>query len=129
MPDGRVGDRQKTCGSIECKRARHERAYRSWRAAHRDYDRARRWEQALELAKDDPKTAPPASNAPPPTSGLPWDIVQNEMRVEGRVILAGVVQVIGSYVQNEMRKQVLEVAAGVVRHDPGPAQNEMGGIS
>lgn len=128
LPDGRVGDRQKTCGSIECKRARHERAYRSWRAANRDYDRGRRWEQALESAKADPKSAMPAANASAPVTGVPWDVVQNEMRVEGRVILAGVVQVVGLFVQNEMRKQIVEIAAGVARHDLGAAQNEIGGF-
>ena len=128
QPDVRVGDRQRTCGAIECQRARHERVYRSWRAVNRDYDRARRWEHALESAKTDSKTAPPAANAPAPVTGVPWDVVQNEMKVEGRVILAGVVQVIGSFVQYEIRRQVFEIAPGVARHAPGAAQNEMEGL-
>lgn len=113
---------------MECQRARHERVYRSWRAANRDYDRARRWEHALEAAKTDPKAAPPAANAPAPMTGVPWDVVQNEMKVEGRVILAGVVQVIGSFVQNEMRRQVFEITSGVARHARGTTQNEMEGF-
>jgi hypothetical protein len=128
LPDARVGERQRTCGAAECQRIRHERVYQAWRAANRDYDRARRWENVLESAKAEPKSVPPAANAPAPVSGVPWDVVQNEMKIEGRVILAGVVRVIGLFVQNEMRRQVVEIAPGVVRHAPGAAQNEMEGF-
>lgn len=61
-------------------------------------------------------------------SGVPWEVVQTEMEVEGRVILAGVVRVMGAFVQTEIRKQVLETAAGVARHAPVAAQTEMEGF-
>jgi len=38
-------------------------------------------------------------------SGVPWEVVQTEMEVEGRVILAGVVRVMGSFVQTEIRDE------------------------
>lgn len=127
QPDARVGERQRTCGEAACQRARHERAYRSWRAANRDYDRGRRWEDALETAKAEPKAAAvPHESAP--VTGVPWDVVQNEMRVEGRVILAGVVRVIGLFVQDEMRKQAHEIAAEFGRHPGSTAQTEMAGL-
>ena len=61
-------------------------------------------------------------------SGVPWDVVQTEMEVEGRVILAGVVRVMGSYVQTEIRRQATETATGVARHAPGAPQTEMEGF-
>ena len=128
LPDARVGDRQRACGAASCQRARHERAYRGWRDANRDYDRGRRWQDTLGAAKAEPASAPPAANAPPPVAGVPWDVVQNEMRVEGRVILAGVVRVIGVFVQNEMRRQVMEMTPGVARHGRVVPQTEMEGF-
>lgn len=128
QPDVRVGDRQRTCGAVECKRARHARADRAWRAANPDYDRARRWGEAIEAAKAEPRSAPPAPSAPAPMSGVPWEVVQDEMRVEGRVILAGVVRVMGLFVQDEIRRQVFEIAPGVARHARGTAQDEMEGF-
>jgi hypothetical protein len=128
LPDARVGDRQRTCGAADCQRARHERAYSAWRKANRDYDRGRRWQDTLEAAKAEPASAPPGAHPPEPVAGVPWDVVQNEMRVEGRVILAGVVRVIGVFVQNEMRRQAIDIAAGVVRHARVAAQTEMEGF-
>jgi hypothetical protein len=95
---------------------------------NRDYDRARRWEDVLESAKAEPKSAPPSANAPAPVTGVPWDVVQNEMGVEGRVILAGVVRLMGSFVQNEIRKQVVDAASEFGRHARVAAQNEMEGF-
>lgn len=56
---------------------------------------------------------------------MPWDVVQDEMKVEGRVILAGVVRVMGLFVQDEIRKQVVEITPGVGRHGRGITQDEM----
>ena len=58
-------------------------------------------------------------------AGVPWDVVQDEMRVEGRVILAGVVRVMGLFVQDEMRKQAVMIAAEFGRHGRAGAQDEM----
>lgn len=100
----------------------------AWRAENRDYDRDRRWRLAIGAAKDDPTSAPPAANSPAPITGVPWDVVQTEMRVEGRVILAGVVRVMGAFVQTEMRKQIHEITAELARHGPWVAQTEMEGF-
>jgi hypothetical protein len=124
LPDARVGGRQRACGHEECQRERHRRADQRWRAANRDYDRDRRWREAIAAAKAEPSAAPPAANAPPPTSGLPWDVVQDEMEVQGRVILAGVVRVMGLFVQDEIRRQVPEIVAGSARHPPRAVQDE-----
>ena len=125
LPDARVGGRQHACGREECQRERHRRADQRWRAANRDYDRDRRWRESIAAAQAEPSSAPPAANAPAPSSGLPWDVVQDEMEVKGRVILAGVVRVMGLFVQDEIRKQVPEIVAGFARHPPWAVQDEI----
>lgn len=125
LPDARVGARQRACDGEECQRERHRRADRAWRAANRDYDRDRRWRETIAAAKAKPESAPPAPNAPPPTPGLPWEVVQDEMGVEGRVIIAGVVRVIGRHLQDEMRRQVLEITPAMTKHPPAAAQDEI----
>jgi hypothetical protein len=123
LPDARVGDRQHACEREACQHERHRRADRRWHAANRDYDRDRRWREAIAAAKAEPSAAPPAANAPPPTSGLPWDVVQDEMDLEGRVILAGVVRVMGRFVQDEIRRQAPEIIRGISRHPLWAAQD------
>jgi len=56
---------------------------------------------------------------------LPWDVVQDEMDIEGRVILAGVVRVMGLFVQDEMRTEVPKIVERIVRHLPRVAQDEI----
>jgi hypothetical protein len=128
LPDARVGDRQRTCGSSACQQARRERTHRAWREENRDYDRDRRWRLVIGAAKADPTCGPPGPHAGAPMSGVPWEVVQTEMEVEGRVILAGVVRVMGTFVQTEIRKQVVETVAGVARHAQAAAQTEMEGF-
>jgi hypothetical protein len=128
LADARVGERQRTCGSEACQEARRAKTHQAWRDENRDYDRDRRWRLTIGAAKEDPESAPPTANAPAPIAGVPWDVVQTEMKVEGRVILAGVVRVMGAFVQTEMRRQAEEITAGVARHGPGVAQTEMEGF-
>lgn len=57
--------------------------------------------------------------------GLPWEVVQDEMGVEGRVIIAGIVRVMGRHAQDEMRSQVREIIPGMTKHLRGVAQDEI----
>lgn len=125
LPDARVGDRQHACEREECQRERHRRADRGWHAANRDYDRDRRWRETIAAAKQEPSETPPTGNAPPPISGLPWDVVQDEMGIQGRVIIAGVVRVMGLFVQDEMRKEVPKIVEGIARLPRRGAQDEI----
>lgn len=125
LPEARVGERQRTCGSIECKRARHRRVDRAWRTANRDYDRDRRWRLAIAAAKLAPKSAARRENESAPVSTVPWDVVQDEMKVEGLVIIRGIVRVLGLYVQDEMRRQAMDITEKFGRHAGSPVQEEM----
>jgi hypothetical protein len=74
------------------------------------------------VAKAAPKAGPPP-NTPPPASGLPWDVVQDVMKVEGRVILVEMARVMGRYVQDVMRRQGSETIRGIARQPLVPAQD------
>src|SRR5690242_6255940 len=108
QPDVRVGDRQRACGTEECQRARHREADRAWHARHRDYDRGRRWQMAVDAAKAGAPPSPP--DRPPPLPGVPWDVAQDAMRPEAVVIVAGVARVLATHAQDERRKQVPDPA-------------------
>jgi hypothetical protein len=103
-PHPRVGDRQRTCGSAGCKRKRHRRVDRAWRERHPDYDRGRRWHQALERARQAGKLSP--GPAGPPLGGVPWDLAQDAMGVQGCVIAAGLAGVLVRHAQDEMAAQL-----------------------
>ena len=121
--DPRVGDRQRTCGSAECKRKRHRRVDRAWRERNANYGRGRRWHQALERARQAGKLSP--GPAGPPLGGVPWDLAQDAMGVQGCVIIAELAGVLVRHVQDEMQQQLAGFAEEfrALRHFPG--QDEM----
>jgi hypothetical protein len=117
-----VGSRQRTCGSAECRRARHRRADRAWHERHPDYDRGRRWEKKLaKVQQDGPIEAPDRA----PLAGVLWDLAQDVMRPQVFVIIAELAGVLVRHAQAERRRQVREMAAEFGRHRPGGAQDEM----
>lgn len=124
LPDARVGERQRTCGAVTCQQGRREQTHAAWRARNPDYDLDRRWREAIAAAKKEPDVVPTVGTVAP-TAGVPWEVVQDEMKVEGRVILAGVVRVIGRHVQTEIRRQVTDYADEFGRHGGRAAQTEM----
>jgi hypothetical protein len=125
LPDARVGDRQRTCGAAACQQRRREQTHAEWRTRNPDYDRDRRWRDAIAVAKSEPDALPNASRAAAPVTGVPWEVVQDEMTVEARVILTGVVRVLGRYVQTEMRRQDHDLTQKSGRHAGRTAQTEM----
>jgi hypothetical protein len=81
---------------------------------------------AIAAAKAEPAVMPVACSTGA-AAGVPWEVVQTEMKVEGRVILAGVVGVLGRHAQIEMRRQVAEYAREFGGHALVTAQTEMEG--
>ena len=102
-PDNRVGSRQHTCGSPECRPQRRRKMQAKWRARNPDYFTARRLQ--ARMVPDEPPdlpaaqpgrtswpapSAPPTSSRPlaplrlpPPLNRLPWDIAQSEFGAQG----------------------------------------------
>lgn len=79
---------------------------RAWHAREPDYDRGRRL-QAKVLAANQGK-AEAACQLPKrePLSGLPWAVVQDEMKSQPAVILAGVLRLAVVGPQDAMRRQL-----------------------
>lgn len=113
-----------TCGAAACQQSRREATHAAWRARNTDYDLDRRWREAIGVAKAEPKVVPVAATRSP-AAGVPWGVVQDEMRVEARVILAGVVRVIGRWAQTEMRAQADVFTKESGRHPGRTTQTEM----
>jgi len=123
LPDARVGGRQHACSAPACQQARHRRADQAWRARHADYDRARRWQAAIASAKAGRPVATP--DRPAALAGVPWDVVQDEMKAEAVVIVAGVARVLTRHTQDEIRAQVAVMARDLAIVLPRVAQDEM----
>jgi hypothetical protein len=123
LPDGRLGARQRACGAAECQRARHRAADRAWHERHRDYDRGRRWQAAVDAAKAGELVAAP--DRPPPLAGVPWDVAQDAISPQAVVILAGVARVLAAWAQDEMRRQTPNPTGKSGRVAGMAAQDEM----
>lgn len=122
-PDVRVGARQRACSDAACQRSRHRRADRAWHERHPEYDRGRRWQAAIAAVKSGEVAM--TVTRPAVLAGVPWDVVQDEMRAEAVVIIAGLAGVLVRHAQDEMRRQVLDMTTefrGVPRPRP---QDEM----
>ncbi len=111
-PDPRVGDRQKTCGSPACQRARATQRQAIWRQRNPDYftdRRLRQRHQQAELATAErplvrpvvgspsPVRAPPAPQLPDPWRRIPWDLVQAELGVLTADVLALVIRLLAAH--------------------------------
>jgi len=103
MPDPRVKSRQRTCGQPECRRSRHRKTDRAWHAQHPDYDRGRRLQKKLEQAA---QKGAPKRPAEVPLSGLPWDVVQDEIGIQAVVIIQELAKVLVRHAQAERWTQV-----------------------
>jgi hypothetical protein len=102
MPDARVGDRQRSCGGPECRRAVHRRADAAWHARHPEYDRARRWQAKLDAVGAG--SAGGAARRPPPLNRVPWDIAQDAMGAQACVIVEELAGLLVRHAQDEMRR-------------------------
>lgn len=123
QPDPRVGARQRTCGSPECRRARHRRADRAWHARHPDYDRGRRWQRKLAQAE---QTGSPTRPETRPLAKVPWDVAQDEMGLQVVVIIMELAKVLVRHAQDERRAQVAVFKGKSGGHGGSGAQDEMG---
>ena len=122
QPNPRVGDRQRTCGSAECSRARHRRKDRDWHARNPSYDRARRWQNALQKARESDQITPPWQ---PPLAGVPWEVAQDAIGVQATVIIAKVSEVLVSGAQAAMERQPIVFTRQSGGHRGGRPQDEI----
>lgn len=102
VPDARTAKRQVTCGE-KCRRARHQRACRTWREANSADEREDRLRQRLR--------SPGPTGGPgrmEPGAQIQWEVVRDEMGSQASVIIQETAQVLVSWVRDEMMSQTRE---------------------
>lgn len=98
---------------------------RRWHEREPDYDHGRRLRaQAHAAAAAGKVTAQLPKRGI--LSGLPWDVVQDEMKSQPAVILAGVLRLAVVRPQDEMRRQLIDLQGELGRVGPFVAQDEIG---
>ena len=114
-PHSRVRARQYACSAEICQAARRKQTQAAWRAAHRDYDVARRLQQRAASATvpseattpgPEPSRPPEPLRVPPPLDRLPWDLAQDEFGAQGADFLAVFGRLLLGPAQDQMRAQV-----------------------
>ena len=121
VPDPRVGERQKLCRRVECRKAHRESSQAAWRTAHPGYFvewRARR--RAKAAARD--VVEPP--RLPDPLSRLPWEFAQEEFGPGGADFLASMGRLLVQHAKDERRSQVAGFSSGTPKVEPSDAKFE-----
>jgi hypothetical protein len=121
VPDPRVRNRQRTCGSAECRRALKRRTQARWSEAHPDYWAARRLSERLSEVREGPR---PLRGPPAGVRQIPADIVQDEIGPQVLVILLFLARLQHRAAQDEIRRQVMSITREIRRLLKGVPQDE-----
>lgn len=129
-PHVRVGARQRVCSGASCQAARQKATQAAWRAAHPDYDIARRLQQRGAASSTSESAATPERavepmRVPRPLDRLPWDLAHEEFGARGADFLAAFGRVLLGPAQIQMRAQVPGIAANADGLPLGLAQTQM----
>lgn len=120
LPNPRLGDRQKTCGTPECQSKWHIRKCSEWNMKNRHCSRESYLRGRLELLSpvpDSPASPPPISPSPPlktsPKRITPLDyppkVVQEVMGTQQLVIIEYIVRLLIKRVQAVIKPQLAEI--------------------
>lgn len=107
MPNPRLKDRQKTCGTSQCKREWHRKMCRKWNRENADYFKANYLQKKLEAATERDQSS---KNLPPQSrfkTGLPQRYVQEVISIRNLVIIEYVSQLLYRRFQEVLARQVL----------------------
>ena len=115
--DPRLGDRQQTCGAMECQRKWHARKCAEWNRKNRAYFRDVYLRGRLESFGSGPPAQSPSPcsscriNDPPRRSSpldLPQEVIQEVIEVKPFIIIEYIVRLLMRGVQEEIRTQLIE---------------------
>ena len=107
-PHPRVGDRQQTCGALDCQQEWHRRKCAAWNRTNRTYFQEIYLKRRLDDVAAQPATSfptvgptpPPSAPAPPPSSRhYPVRVVQEVIGVQQLVIIEYLVRLLVRGVQ------------------------------
>ena len=119
-PDVRVGDRQHTCGRLECQVIRRKKTQAAWRAWNLEYFVAWRIQ-----VRSESERKPEPLRLPNPLSSLPWDLAQDEFGVKGADFIGAMGTVLLQAAKDQFKGQVIDSP-----RDPGtlplpPAKDQL----
>lgn len=121
IPNPRVGDRQKTCGSKECKRKWHTRQCGRWNRKNRTYFQTIHLNKKLQAiqSQDTPlKEPPPPAPKSANFSKLPQEVIQEVIGIQQCVIAEYTVQVLLRHIQDALSKQRVDISTDARRLPP-----------
>ena len=117
-PNPRLGDRQQTCGAVECQRKWHTRKCAEWNRKNRAYFKDIYLRGRLESFGSVPPAQSPSSctsrriNDPPPRRTSPLDlpqgVIQEVIEVKQLIIIEYIVRLLTRGVQEVIRIQLVE---------------------
>jgi hypothetical protein len=117
MPNPRLGDRQKTCGTDACKRQWHTAKCAEWNKQNRAYFKEIYLRSRLEAASSyaaessSPSPRPPAPARGPSPLHIPQEVVQEVMGAQQAVIIEYIVRLLLRGVQEVISTQHLEISS------------------
>lgn len=120
----RLGDRQQTCGTMECQRKWHARKCAEWNRKNRAYFKEIYLRGRLESFGSGPPAQSPFHcsscriNDPPRRSSpldLPQEVIQEVMEVKQFIIIEYIVRLLRRCVQEVMHTQLVETQKGIRR--------------
>jgi hypothetical protein len=121
-PNVHVGTRQRVCSAPACQEERQQRNRVSWRGRHRDDAVKRRMVARRRRAAKGEAVDP--LPMPAPLADLPWDMAQEEFRVQGADFLAHLGRVLLRATKEESRVQAVESMKQSGGVPPGAAGEE-----
>ena len=116
-PNPRLGDRQQTCGAMECQRKWHARKCAKWNRKNHAYFKEIYLRGRLESFGSDPPAQSPSSctswriNDPPRRTSpldLPQGVIQEVIGVKQLIIIEYIVRLLTRSVQEVIRIQLVE---------------------
>jgi len=106
IPNPRLKDRQKTCGTSQCKREWHRKMCRKWNRENADYFKTNYLQKKLEAATGRDQSS---KNLPPQSrfkTGLPQKYVQEVISIQHLVIIEYFSQLLHRRFQEVLARQV-----------------------
>jgi hypothetical protein len=120
LPDPRIGKRQRACHKRQCQAARRKKTQAAWRVKNPDYFIGRR------IQERGGKEQPPAPlQMPSPLSRLPWDLAQDQFKVQGADFIGVMGKLLLRAAQDQFRAYLAESDRVSGTHGHQAAQDEM----
>lgn len=123
-PNPRLGDRQQTCGAMECQRKWHARKCSEWNRKNRAYFKEIYLRGRLESFGSDPPEQSPSPcsscriNDPPRRTSpldLPQEVIQEVIEVKQFIIIEYIVRLLMRRFQEVIHTQLVEKQRGIRR--------------